>query len=69
MRWASFIPTPGAFVIVLASPVAMHSESFCGSSSDRIEMAAFGPTPETDVSALKHSSSSFVTKPNRSIAS
>ncbi len=47
MRWASFLPTPCAMVMVLSSCVITASVSCSGETADKIASAAFGPTPVT----------------------
>ena len=60
---------PGERVSVLLSPVVMHRASFDGVISESIDSAAFGPTPEIEVSCLNACNSAVSAKPNRSIAS
>ena len=50
MRWAIFLPTPGARVSSLASPVMIDRASWLVGAVLRIASAALGPTPDTLIS-------------------
>ncbi len=63
MRWAIFLPMPGAAMSAFSSPVMTAIASPCGVQTERIASAAFGPTPETLMSCLKLPSSPCVAKP------
>ena len=69
IRWAIFLPMPGAAVSALASSVTTASASCWGVMADRIASAALGPTPDTLMSSLKLRSSFWSMKPNSSMAS
>ena len=66
---AVLAPTPLAFAIDLASPDITAPERRCGVSTERIAIAAFGPTPETEIRSSKAVFSSSLAKPKSSIAS
>ena len=68
-RWAIFLPMPGAQVRAFSSPVMMDRARLAGVVADRMDNAAFGPTPETEMSWRNRFSSSWVPNPNSSIAS
>ena len=63
MRWAIFLPMPGAAMSAFSSPVMTAIASPCGVQTESIASAAFGPTPETPMSCLKLPSSPCVAKP------
>ena len=69
MRWAIFLPMPGARVRVLTSSVKMASASWEGVVVDKMDRAALGPTPETEVSCKNSRFSSLVPKPYSSMPS
>ena len=48
----------------LESPAAIANFKSLGGKTDRIEIAALGPTPFTVIKSSKHCFSSFVKKPN-----
>lgn len=52
-RSADFLPTPEALAIKAASVLAMALRTSSGVPRLRIDMAAFGPTPLTEVSIWK----------------
>ena len=51
MRWAIFLPTPWAAVSIFSSPVMTARVKFWGPPAERMDMAALGPTPLTEVSS------------------
>ena len=63
IRWAIFFPIPCATVSAFSSPVMMDMASPSGVVADRMDSAAFGPTPETPMSSSKQLRSSSVEKP------
>ena len=65
IRWAIFLPMPGAAVRLFSSPVTMAMARDSGVEVDRMARAALGPTPETPISSLKLFSSFWVAKPYR----
>ena len=65
IRWASFLPTPGAAVKLFSSPVTMAMARDSGVEVERMARAALGPTPLTAISSLKLFSSFAVAKPYR----
>ena len=69
MRWAIFLPIPGAAVRAFSSPITTAMDSCCGVVDDRMDSAALGPTPDTPMSILKLRSSLWLAKPNISMAS
>ena len=69
MRWAIFLPMPWATVRAFSSPVMMLRARLAGVLADRMDSAALGPTPDTEVSCWNRFSSSWVAKPNRSTPS
>ena len=65
IRWAIFLPTPGAAVRLFSSPVTMAMARDSGVAAERMASAALGPTPLTPISSLKLFSSLAVAKPYR----
>ena len=63
MRWAIFLPMPGAAVRAFSSPVTMAMAKDSGVPAESTARAALGPTPETPMSSLKVASSFCVAKP------
>ena len=49
-RCVSFFPTPAAIVSVLTSCVITASVNCSGLTTDKMASAAFGPTPDTEIS-------------------
>ena len=60
---------PWATVRAFSSPVMMLMARDSGVAADRMESAALGPTPDTEVRSWKQLSSFSVEKPNSSMAS
>ena len=51
IRWAIFLPMPWAAVSIFSSPVITARVKFWGPPADKMEIAALGPTPLTEVSS------------------
>ena len=62
---AIFLPTPFALVRAFASSKAIASCSCSSVNAERIDIPAFAPTPLTEISFLKASSSPRLEKPYR----
>ena len=69
MRWAIFLPMPGAAVRAFSSPITTAMARLAGVLAERMDSAALGPTPETPSSSLKLWSSLWLAKPYSSTAS
>ena len=61
--WAIFFPIPWAQVRAFSSPVMIDRARLAGVLADRMDRAALGPTPETEMSCWNRFSSSWVAKP------
>ena len=57
IRWAIFLPMPGATVRASSSPVITLMARDSGVAADRMDRAALGPTPDTPMSIWKQLSS------------
>ena len=66
---ATFLPTPGAAVIVFASPVAMADIKVSVLIAPIIASANFGPTPDTAVNWLNRFCAAIDENPNRRMES
>ena len=56
--WAIFFPIPWAQVRAFSSPVMMDRARLAGVLADRMDRAALGPTPDTEISCWNKFSSS-----------
>ena len=63
IRSAVRLPIPGTAWKRLASPAASARSSSPTEPPERVAIATFGPTPETEISERKSSRSSSVAKP------